>query len=110
MSKKTALIVLGFINFFALLGLWLGYDVINKIFDGIANSADTISINNRIGFFIFGIGIPIGYVFIIFARALSVHRQAIIPPPCLSLHPFSAVASMDTYTVGVPNEMERQNF
>lgn len=63
MSKKKALIILTFINFLALLALWWGYSEFNKVFAGVAKFSDTVSINNRIGFFLVGIGVPIGYIF-----------------------------------------------
>ncbi len=63
MSKKKALIVLTVINLLALWALWLGYNEFNEVFTGVARFADTVSLNNRIGFFLVGIGVPIGYVF-----------------------------------------------
>ena len=47
MSKKRALIWLGLINFLVLPGLWLGYDSFNKVIEGIANSDETVSLDNR---------------------------------------------------------------
>lgn len=73
MSKKKALILFAVFDLLALLALWLGYNEINNVVDGIANFADTVSLNNRIGFFSFGIGIPIGHVLLI-CDYLFLHR------------------------------------
>jgi hypothetical protein len=72
-SKKKALFVFTVFDLFALLALWLGYNEINKVITGVANFADTVSLNNRIGFFSFGIGIPIGHVLLI-CDYLFLHR------------------------------------
>ncbi len=65
MSKKKALILFTFCDLLALLALWLGYDVINNVVGGIANSADMVGFNNRVGFLVFGVSLPIVHIFAI---------------------------------------------
>jgi hypothetical protein len=71
--KKKALVLFTVFDLLALLALWLGYNEINKVITDISNFADTVSLNNRIGFFSFGIGVPIGHVLLI-CDYLFLHR------------------------------------
>ena len=63
MSKKTALIVFTFFDLLALYGLWLGYGEINKIVTGVANCADSVSFNSKIGLSMIAIIIPTAHFY-----------------------------------------------
>lgn len=65
MSKKKALILLVFFDLLALLALWLGYDVIGNVVAGVANSADVVGFNNRVGFLVFAVACPITHIYAI---------------------------------------------
>lgn len=65
MSKKKAHLILIFGDLLALFALWLGYDEINKVIECVADFADMVNFNNRIGFLIFAAGFIIAHIFII---------------------------------------------
>lgn len=106
MNKKKGLILFSFFDLFVLFGLWLAYDEINQVFTGIANSVDAVSFNNRIGFFIVGIGLPLVHFFgiIIFfwpkllaKRTSLVNRLLIVLGAVLLASGFFISAYMQTY-------------
>jgi len=57
-GKKKALILFLVFDILAVLVFWMGYNEINKVVDGIANSADTVEFNHRVGFFFIGVLVP----------------------------------------------------
>lgn len=65
MSKKKAHLILIFGDILALFALWLGYNEINKVMACVADFADMVNFNNRIGFLIFAAGFIIAHIFII---------------------------------------------
>jgi hypothetical protein len=45
---------------------WMGCDIVHGIVTGIANSADSIEFNNRVGFLFLGIALPITHLLAIY--------------------------------------------
>ena len=66
MSKKKAHMVLILLDVFSIGCLWAGYRLISQVVIDIANSANAIEINNRVGFFCFGLLMPMVHLFAIF--------------------------------------------
>lgn len=65
MTKKTALVLLTLFDLFAFFVFWLGYDEVNRVFAGIAESQDAVSFSNRVGFYSFFVIMPILHLFLI---------------------------------------------
>ena len=66
MSKKKAHIILILFDIFSIGCLWAGYKLINQVVIEITHSANAIEFNNRIGFFCFGVLMPIVHLFAIY--------------------------------------------
>lgn len=66
MSKPKAHILLVLFDIFSIICLWAGYKLINQVVIDIAHSADAIELNNRVGFFCFGVLIPMVHLFAVY--------------------------------------------
>jgi hypothetical protein len=66
MSKKKAHVLLLLLDIFSIIGLWMGYNLINQVVVDITHSAETVEFNNRIGFLCFGVALPIIHLFVIY--------------------------------------------
>lgn len=66
MSKKKAHLFIILFDILAILIFWIGYDEINQVLVNIANSADSVEFNNKVGLFLIGVGIPIIHLFAIY--------------------------------------------
>ncbi len=66
MSKKKAHILMILFDILAMLIFWMGYDIVHRIVAGIANSADSIEFNNRVGFLFLGVAFPITHLVAIY--------------------------------------------
>lgn len=66
MSKKKAHVLLVILDIFSIIGLWMGYNLINHVVVDITHSTDTVELNNRIGFLCFGVALPIIHLFSIY--------------------------------------------
>lgn len=66
MSKRKAHIVMILFDIFSLICLWAGYNLVNQVVVDIAHSADTVEFNNRVGFFCFGVLLPLVHLFAIY--------------------------------------------
>lgn len=66
MSKRKAHIILILFDIFSLICLWAGYNLVNQVVSDIAHSADTVEFNNRVGFFCFGVLLPLVHLFAIY--------------------------------------------
>ena len=82
MSKKTAHTVLILIDLLAIFALWLGYDEIRQILTGLADAADTISFNNRVGFLFVAVLVPMAHIYAIceyfFLKKIVIQKAAMI--------------------------------
>ncbi len=65
MSKTKAHIIILLADIIALFCFWMGYDEINQVLVGIANSANTVEFMNRVGFLWLGPVIPATHLFIL---------------------------------------------
>ncbi len=62
MSKKTALALFTIADLIGIVGLWMGYDTISEVFNGIDGRADIIEFINGTGFLTFGIFVIIIHI------------------------------------------------
>jgi len=63
MSKKKAHIIILFGDIFSIICLWAGYNLINQVVIDIAHYADAVKFNSKVGFFCFGVGLPMAHLF-----------------------------------------------
>jgi len=66
MSKKKAHVFLLLFDIFSIICLWAGYNEVKQVVIGIAYSADAVEFNNRVGFFCFGVLMPMVHLFAIY--------------------------------------------
>lgn len=66
MSRTNAHILAIVFDIAAIIGLWAGYHFISQVVTGIAQSADTVEFNSKVGFFCFGIAFPIVHLVAIY--------------------------------------------
>jgi hypothetical protein len=63
MSKKKAHILAILFDILSIIGLWVGYHLINQVVTGIAHPSDTVEFNSKVGFFCFGVVFPLAHLF-----------------------------------------------
>lgn len=106
MSKEKALILFVLFDIFAMLVFWIGYNEINHVVSGIAHSADSVQLNNRVGFFFIGVLAPMVHLFGIYEyfwpktvekKAALINWSAIILLIVLFASAFFISARMRTY-------------
>ncbi len=106
MSKKKAHVIITLFDAFSLFGLWWGYSEVDQIITGISNFSDMVSFNNKIGFFIFGVGLPIAHIIgiieyfwpnILIKRTALINQSFIILGIALFVMAFGISAFLKTY-------------